>query len=91
MSPLRQDVLSVMRRVTQQLWPTATVVPVLETGGTDGRFLRGARIPAYGASGVFIDEGDYRAHGRDERIRVRDFYQGVEFYNRFIRALASQP
>jgi hypothetical protein len=26
-----------------------------------------------------------------ERIRVRDFYQGVEFYDRFIRALGSQP
>jgi acetylornithine deacetylase/succinyl-diaminopimelate desuccinylase-like protein len=90
-SPLRDDVLSAMRQVTQQLWPTATVVPVLETGGTDGRFLRGSGIPTYGASGVFIDEGDYRAHGRDERIRVRDFYQGVEFYHRFIRALASQP
>jgi acetylornithine deacetylase/succinyl-diaminopimelate desuccinylase-like protein len=89
-SPLREDVLSVMRQVTQQLWPSAAVVPVLETGGTDGRFLRGAGIPTYGASGVFIDEDDYRAHGRDERIRVRDFYQGVEFYNRFIRVLSSQ-
>ena len=67
-SPLRDDVLSVMRQATQQLWPTACVVPVLETGGTDGRFLRGGGIPTYGASGVFIDEGDYRAHGRDERI-----------------------
>jgi acetylornithine deacetylase/succinyl-diaminopimelate desuccinylase-like protein len=90
-SPLRDDLLFAMRQVTQRLWPTAVVVPVLETGGTDGRFLRGAGIPTYGASGVFIDEGDYRAHGRDERIRVRDFYQGVEFYSRFIRALGSQP
>lgn len=61
-----------------------------ETGGTDGRFLCGAGIPTYGASGVFIDESDYRAHGRDERIRVHAFYQGIEFYDRFIRALASQ-
>src|SRR5205814_38242 len=29
-----------------------------------------------------------RMHGRDERIRVRDFYGGLEFYNRFVRALA---
>jgi acetylornithine deacetylase/succinyl-diaminopimelate desuccinylase-like protein len=90
-SALRDDVLSAMRQVAQHLWPSATVVPVLEAGGSDGRFLRGAAIPTYGASGVFIDEGDYRAHGRDERIRVRDFYQGVEFYYRFIRQLGSQP
>jgi acetylornithine deacetylase/succinyl-diaminopimelate desuccinylase-like protein len=82
--PLRQ------RRVTEQLWPTAAVVPVLETGGSDGRFLRAAGIPTYDASGVFSDEGEYRAHGRDERIRVRDFYQGVEFYDQVIRALVSQ-
>jgi len=89
-STLRDDVLSAMRQVTQQLWPTAAAVPVLETGGSDGRFLRAAGIPTYGASGVFIDGGDYRAHGRDERIRVHDFYQGVEFYDQLVRALASQ-
>jgi len=40
---------------------------------------------------VFIDQGDERMHGRDERIRVRDFYGGLEFYNRFVRALAGHP
>jgi acetylornithine deacetylase/succinyl-diaminopimelate desuccinylase-like protein len=63
-------------------------MPILETGGSDSRFLRGAGIPSYGATGVFIDADDFRAHGRDERIRTRDFYGGLAFYDEFVKALA---
>jgi len=30
-----------------------------------------------------------RAHGRDERLRVESFYQGVDFYDRYLKALTS--
>jgi acetylornithine deacetylase/succinyl-diaminopimelate desuccinylase-like protein len=36
-----------------------------------------------------MDTDDDRSHGRDERIRVSSFYDGVEFYYRFVRALSS--
>jgi len=62
----------------------------LETGGTDGRFLRGAGMPAYGISGVFMEQGDVRAHGADERIRIKNFDEGVTFYNEFVKALLKQ-
>jgi len=90
-SPLRPELLATMEKIAKELWPGVSVVPVLETGGSDGRFLSGNGIPTYGLSGVFIDQGDERMHGRDERIRVRDFYGGLEFYNRFVRALAGRP
>ena len=61
----------------------------METGGTDGSTLRAAEIPTYGISGVFIDIDDERAHGRDERVAVESFFDGVEFYYRFVRALSS--
>jgi acetylornithine deacetylase/succinyl-diaminopimelate desuccinylase-like protein len=32
---------------------------------------------------------DVRAHGRDERLRVESFYQGVHFYYRYLKALTS--
>jgi len=57
---------------------------------TDARFLRAGGIPSYGVSGLFIEQGDGRAHGQDERIRARDFYAGVDFYDRFMKALASR-
>jgi acetylornithine deacetylase/succinyl-diaminopimelate desuccinylase-like protein len=41
-------------------------------------------------SGVFLDADDIRAHGRDERIGVRQYDAGVEFTSRFMKALAAR-
>lgn len=88
-SPLNRKVMSTMRDAVNSIWPAVPVVPFMETGATDGRMLRVAGIPTYAVSGVFIDMDDVRAHGRNERIPVKSFYEGVEFYDRFIRGLAS--
>jgi acetylornithine deacetylase/succinyl-diaminopimelate desuccinylase-like protein len=87
-SPLRDDVLAAVAQARSALWPGAAVVPVMETGATDGFFLRRAGIPTYGISGVFIDMDDVRAHGRDERVPVSSFYEGLEFWARLVRATA---
>jgi acetylornithine deacetylase/succinyl-diaminopimelate desuccinylase-like protein len=89
-SPLRPEIFSAVQRVKERLWPGVVVMPGMETGATDARFLRAAGIPTYGVSGAFIEQGDLRAHGKDERIRVRDFYDGVEFYDRFMKALVAE-
>ena len=72
------------------MWPGVVVMPGMETGMGDARILRAAGIPSYGISGLFIEQGDGRAHGKDERIRASDFYAGVEFYDQFVKALAGQ-
>jgi acetylornithine deacetylase/succinyl-diaminopimelate desuccinylase-like protein len=87
-SPLRADLMQVVERVTDEMWPGVPVVPVMSTGGTDGVFLRIAGIPTYGISGLFEDIDDVRAHGRDERLGVKAFYEGREFLNRLVKALA---
>jgi acetylornithine deacetylase/succinyl-diaminopimelate desuccinylase-like protein len=86
-SPVRPDLLAVTSEVAARVYPGVLVVPTMETGGTDGRSLRIAGIPTYGMSGIFIEEDDVRAHGRDERIGVQDFYDGLEFNYQLIRAL----
>lgn len=86
-SPLVPEVLEPIDSITAAMWPGAAVVPSMETGATDGLFLRNAGIPVYGVSGVPLDEDDVRAHGRDERIRVDAFYEGLEFTYRLVRAL----
>jgi acetylornithine deacetylase/succinyl-diaminopimelate desuccinylase-like protein len=88
-SPLRKDVLEADEKVVGEIWPGTPVIPTMETGATDGYRLRGAGIPTYGISGVFIDMNDVRAHGRDERILESSFYQGVDFFYRYIKALSS--
>ena len=60
----------------------------METGATDGIYLRNAGMPVYGVSAVFLDADDIRAHGRDERIGVRAYYEGVEYTYRLVKALA---
>ena len=87
-SPLVPEVLEPVERITRVMWPEATVIPSMETGATDGLYLRNAGMPVYGISGVPLDEDDIRAHGRDERIRVSAFYEGLDFSYRLVRALA---
>jgi acetylornithine deacetylase/succinyl-diaminopimelate desuccinylase-like protein len=91
-SPLRPDLMSTLERVSTQMWPGVTVVPVMETGASDGAISRAAGMPTYGISGMWMDVNDDRSHGRDERLLVWSFYEGVDFYYRFLKALtAPQP
>lgn len=87
-SPLSPEVMDAVERTTAELWPGVPVVPIMETGGTDGRYFRSAGIPTYGVSGVFLDIDDIRAHGRDERIGVKDYYDGLESTYRLVRTLS---
>src|SRR5882762_585014 len=84
-SPLTPEVMVPVETVTRRLWPGVPVIPLMETGATDGAYLRADGIPTYGVSGVFIDIDDVRAHGRDERIIVSSFYDGVEYIYQLVR------
>ena len=86
-TPPGPAVMATIEGVTHSMWPGLLVVPVMETGGTDGKSLRGAGIPTYGTGQMFIDMEDIRAHGQDERIRVQNFNEGLEFGYRLVRRM----
>lgn len=88
-SPIRKDIMDPLEKITVSMWPGVVVTPIMSTGASDGRLLRRAGIPVYGVSGMFSDIDEIRAHGRDERIGVNEFYEGVDFMYAFIRALTS--
>ena len=90
-SPLRPDVVGAVESLTKEMFPRVVVVPVMSTGATDGLYLRNGEIPTYGVDGNFGDIDDVRAHGRDERIGVKQFFEGLEFQYRLIKALAGHP
>ena len=90
-SPLLPMVMNPVEKVTQRLWPGVPVIPQMETGATDGWRLRDVGIPTYGLSGVPIDVDDERAHGRDERILVKSFYEGVEYMYQLVKEVAVAP
>jgi len=86
-SPLRADVMNAVESLTRQMFPGVVVVPVMSTGATDGLYLRNGEIPTYGVDGTFGDIDDVRAHGRDERVGVKQYLEGLEFQYRLIKEL----
>jgi acetylornithine deacetylase/succinyl-diaminopimelate desuccinylase-like protein len=87
-SPLLPEVMTAVERVTAGMWPGVVVLPVMDPWSSDGARLRRAGVPVYGVSGIFMDIDDIRSHGKDERIGVQAFYEGVEFMYRLMKDLA---
>ncbi len=89
-SPLQPQIMQPLEAVTKAMFPSAIVVPTMGTGATDGLYLRNAGIPTYGVEGIFYEIDDNRAHGRDERVGVKQYFEGLEFQYRLIKALAGK-
>ncbi|MBV9530409.1 MAG: M20/M25/M40 family metallo-hydrolase [Bradyrhizobium sp.] len=87
-SALHEEVMGAIATLTQEFWPGAVVLPVMSAGATDGSYLRNAGIPTYGHSGMANDINDIRAHGKDERVPVKSFYEGEEYLYRLIKTLS---
>jgi acetylornithine deacetylase/succinyl-diaminopimelate desuccinylase-like protein len=83
----RPDVLKPLEKVADEMWPGAPVLPDMETGASDSIYTMAAGLPTYGISGVAIDQEDLRMHGKDERVRVSSYYEGVDFFYRYLKAL----
>ena len=88
--PIRADLLRTLDRLSAQLWHGVPVIAEMETGASDSIYTNAAGLPSYGVSGIAIDRDDYRAHGRDERLRISAFYAGLDFYGRLLRELTSK-
>lgn len=90
-SPLTDGVFKPIEKITSKMWPGVPVVPTMSTGATDGSYLRSAGIPTYGVCGIFADMTDVRAHGRDERVGVKAFYEGQEFLYLLVKEYCVPP
>jgi len=89
-SPLLPEVLEAEEKTVHAFWPGLPVVPTMSTGASDGRYLRIAGIPTYGIACMFFDLDDNRAHGKDERVGVKEFYEGVDVSYMLIKNLSSK-
>ena len=85
---MRPDIMKAAARLSDTMWPGVPVVPIMVMGATDGLYLRAAGIPTYGIQGFFMDRDDVRFHGRDERMGVKEFYEGHQFLYLLVKALA---
>jgi acetylornithine deacetylase/succinyl-diaminopimelate desuccinylase-like protein len=87
-SALHEEIMGSIEKLSREFWPEAVVLPTMSSGATDGSYLRNAGIPTYGHSGLAADINDIRAHGKDERVLVKSFYEGEEYLYRLVRMLA---
>jgi acetylornithine deacetylase/succinyl-diaminopimelate desuccinylase-like protein len=88
-SPLRADVTKAYGDTVRKRHPSAEIVPQMSQGATDGLYFRAEGLPVYGVNGSWIViPDDERAHGRDERIPVKSFYETLDHWHDLVRALA---
>lgn len=87
-SPLRQDVVDAVTAAVHARHPGIPIIPIQESGATDGLYYRAAGIPTYGISETFIRPQDQFAHGLDERIPVQSYYDGLDHWYRIVQSLA---
>ncbi len=89
-SAIDPKVLDPVTATANKFWPGVRVIPEMSSGGTDGTPLRLGGIPTYGVSGIFLEEDDIRAHGKDERVPVKSFDEAVDFMYDLIKTLGRE-
>lgn len=88
-SPLNPQIMRAIEKRSAEFWPGAPIVPTMSGGATDGSYLRNAGIPTYGHSGLAGDINDNRAHGKDERVLVKSYFDSLEYLYRLVKDLSS--
>jgi acetylornithine deacetylase/succinyl-diaminopimelate desuccinylase-like protein len=89
-SPLRKDVIAAVTKAVHTIHPGIPVIPTMVPWATDGSVFRAAGIPTYGVAGSFIQAKDNFAHGLNERLPVRSFYDELAYWRVLLTELAGR-
>ena len=87
---LTKAILEPVERMTAKMWPGVPVMPILQSGATDGQFLNAAGIPTYGISGIFLTPDLGNIHGLNEYIGVQSLMEGRTFLHELVKIYANQ-
>ena len=87
-SELREDVRAAISEAVHRRYPGIRLLPYMESGGTDGMHFRRAGIPTWAASGIFMNPDEMFAHGLNERVPIKAFYDALDHWSIIIRELA---
>ena len=88
-SNLRPDVVAAVKKAVHARYPDITLMGYMESGGTDGMHFRKAGIPTWAVSGLFMNPDEMYAHGLNERVPVKAFYDALDHWSIILRELAS--
>ena len=87
-SALRPDVVAAVKKAVHARYPGMKVMGYMESGGTDGMHFRKAGIPTWAVSGLFMNPDEMYAHGLNERVPVKGFYDALDHWSIILRELA---
>jgi acetylornithine deacetylase/succinyl-diaminopimelate desuccinylase-like protein len=88
-APLNPEVMRAITQVAGDFWPGVPVIPDMADGASDGVYTMAAGMPTYGISGIALENNDLRMHGKDERVPIKSYFTGVDFFYQFLTALTS--
>jgi len=83
--PLTPQVVGPAEKLMGEMWPGVPVLPILQAGATDGRFLNEVGIPTYGIDGSFTDRALNNIHGLNEHAGVDSLYKDRDFLYQLIK------
>ena len=87
-SELREDVSASVGKAVHTRYPDVDLIPYMESGGTDGMHFRNAGIPTWAVSGIFMNPDEMFAHGLNERVPIKAFYDALDHWTIIIKDLA---
>jgi acetylornithine deacetylase/succinyl-diaminopimelate desuccinylase-like protein len=91
-SEIDNEMFQTLERIAVQMYPEATVLPIMSTGATDMAQMRARGVQSYGIGPArTIDEinSGYGAHGDNERVAEDAFVSMVEYLWRVILEMAA--
>jgi acetylornithine deacetylase/succinyl-diaminopimelate desuccinylase-like protein len=87
-SRLRPDVVAAVKKAVHTRYPGMKVIAYMESGGTDGMHFRKAGIPTWAVSGLFMNPDEMYAHGLNERLPIKAFYDALDHWSIILKELA---
>lgn len=88
-SELREDIRAAVSEAVHVRYPGIKLIGYMESGGTDGMHFRNAGIPTWGVSGIFMNPDEMFAHGLNERVPLKAFYDALDHWSVIIKDLAA--
>jgi len=88
-SQLTPEVKAAVGKAVHSRYPGLTLLPYMESGGTDGMHFRNAGIPTWAVSGLFMNPNEMFAHGLNERVPIEGFYGALDHWTIIIKELAA--
>jgi acetylornithine deacetylase/succinyl-diaminopimelate desuccinylase-like protein len=89
-SELRDDVMAAIKKAVHARYPDVQIIAYMESGGTDGMHFRKAGIPTWALPSVFMNPDEMFAHGLNERLPIKTFYDGLDHWSIILKELTGK-